>query len=96
MHACQTCRPPGTLDAPGPDAATLLRDEVDSERWRAEVWPERLRRARRERRVLVVVDESGFYLQPGLVWIYSPEGRTPVLREKVSLRQESLGKGEEM
>ena len=40
------------------------------------------KRARRERRVLVFEDESGFYLLPGVVKTYAPEGQTPVLREK--------------
>jgi transposase len=58
------------------------RDEEAIRRWRAEVWPELRRRARRERRVLVFEDESGFYLLPGLVRTYAPEAHTPVLREK--------------
>ena len=45
-------------------------------------WPDLRRRARRERRVLVFEDESGFYLLPGVVRTYAPEGRTPVIREK--------------
>src|SRR5262245_25841083 len=40
------------------------------------------RRARRERRVLVFEDESGFYLLPGLVRTYAPEAHTPVIRER--------------
>jgi transposase len=60
------------------------RDEVAIERWRDEVWPELLKQARRERRVLVFVDESGFYLLPGVVKTYSPVGQTPVLREKLT------------
>ncbi len=67
-----------------PIRRAIQRDEGAIERWRAEVWPELLRRGRRERRVLVFVDESGFYLLPGLVRTYAPEGRTPVLREKVT------------
>ncbi|HXG10445.1 MAG TPA: winged helix-turn-helix domain-containing protein [Gemmataceae bacterium] len=51
------------------------------QRWRTEAWPELLRRARRERRVLVLEDESGFYLLPGLVRTYAPEAQTPVIRE---------------
>src|SRR5205814_3774694 len=47
-------------------------------------WPELWKRARRERRTLVFVDEAGFYLLPGVVKTYSPEGKTPVLREKLS------------
>jgi transposase len=58
------------------------RDEDAIRRWRAEVWPELRRRARRERRVLVFEDESGFYLLPGVVRTYAPAARTPVLRER--------------
>jgi transposase len=56
------------------------RDEGAIRRWREEVWPELRRRARRERRVPVFVDESGFYLLPGVVRTYAPEAQTPVLR----------------
>jgi transposase len=58
------------------------RDDEAIRRWRDEIWPELRRRARRERRALVFEDESGFYLLPGVVKTYSPEGLTPVLREK--------------
>ena len=37
--------------------------------------------AHRQRRTLVFVDESGFYLLPGKVRTYAPEGHTPVLHE---------------
>jgi hypothetical protein len=67
-----------------PIRRALQRDEAAIERWRTEVWPELLRQARRERRVLVFVDESGFYLLPGVVKTYAPEGLTPVIREKVT------------
>jgi len=67
-----------------PIRRAIQRDEEAIRRWRAEVWPDLLRRARRERRVLVFVDESGFYLLPGVVKTYAPEGQTPVLREKVT------------
>ena len=65
-----------------PIRRAIQRDEGAIQRWRIEVWPELQRRARRERRVLVFEDESGFYLLPGVVRTYAPEGRTPVLREK--------------
>jgi transposase len=58
------------------------RDERAIQRWRREIWPGLRKRARRERRVLVFEDESGFYLLPGLVRTYAPEAQTPVLREK--------------
>ena len=32
--------------------------------------------------MLVFEDESGFYLLPGVVRTYAPEGQTPVIREK--------------
>src|SRR5207237_7480450 len=65
-----------------PIRRAIQRDEEAIERWRKEVWPELQQRARRERRVLVFADESGFYLLPGVVRTYAPEGRTPVIRNK--------------
>jgi transposase len=38
------------------------------------------KKARRERRTVVFVDESGFYLLPAVVRTYAPCGATPVLR----------------
>jgi transposase len=55
------------------------RDEEAIQRWRDEVWPELRQQAQRERRTLVFVDEAGFYLVPGVVKTYAPEGRTPVI-----------------
>jgi transposase len=67
-----------------PVRRAIQRDEEAIARWRDETWPELLQRARRERRILVFADESGFYLLPGVVRTYAPEGVTPVLREKQS------------
>jgi transposase len=64
-----------------PIRRALQRDEPAIRRWRDEVWPALQRRARRERRVLVFEDESGFYLLPGAVRTYAPQARTPVLPE---------------
>jgi transposase len=64
-----------------PIRRAIQRDEDAIRRWRADTWPELLRRAKCERRVLVFEDESGFYLLPGLVRTYAPEARTPVIRE---------------
>jgi transposase len=63
-----------------PITRAIPRDERAIRNWRIEVWPELLGRARRERRVLVFEDESGFYLLPGLVKTYAPRGQTPVIR----------------
>ena len=65
-----------------PITRAVQRDERAIEHWRDEVWPELQGRARRERRTLVFVDESGFYLLPGVVRTYAPEGHTPVIRNK--------------
>jgi transposase len=65
-----------------PIKRAIQRDEAAIRRWRDETWPELRRRAHRERRALVFEDESGFYLLPGVVKTYAPEGLTPVLREK--------------
>lgn len=65
-----------------PIRRALQRDEEAIRLWREEIWPELQQRARRERRVLVFEDESGFYLLPGVVRTYAPAGQTPVLHEK--------------
>lgn len=65
-----------------PIKRAIQRDEEAIRRWREDVWPGLRRRARRERRTLVFEDESGFYLLPGIVKTYAPQGLTPVLREK--------------
>jgi transposase len=67
-----------------PITRAAQRDEEAIERWRRDVWPDLVRQARRERRVLVFVDEAGFYLLPGAVRTYAPVGQTPVLRVKLS------------
>jgi transposase len=64
-----------------PITRAIQRDEDAIARWRAESWPALERQARRERRELVFVDESGFYLLPGVVKTYAPRARTPVLSE---------------
>lgn len=67
-----------------PIRRALQRDEAAIRRWRDLVWPQLRQRARRERRVLVFVDEAGFYLLPGVVKTYAPQGLTPVLHERLT------------
>src|SRR4051812_25933703 len=64
-----------------PITRAIQRDEEAIERWRVESPPALKEKARRERRELVFVDESGFYLLPGVVKTYAPRGRTPVVDE---------------
>jgi transposase len=67
-----------------PITRAIQRDEGAIERWREQVWPELYRQAWRERRTLVFVDEAGFYLLPGVVKTYAPEGQTPVITAKLT------------
>jgi transposase len=64
-----------------PITRAIQRDEEAIERWRVESWPALQEKARHERRALVFVDESGFYLLPGVVKTYAPKGRTPIVDE---------------
>lgn len=64
-----------------PITRAVQRDERGIERWRIESWPTLREKARRERRHLVFVDESGFYLLPGVVKTYAPRGKTPVIHQ---------------
>jgi transposase len=64
-----------------PITRAIQRDEEAIERWRVESWPALKEKARREHRKLVFVDESGFYLLPGVVKTYAPEAETPVMDE---------------
>ena len=62
-----------------PIQRAVQRDEVLIKSWRKEVWLDLKKRACKERRTLVFVDESGFYLLPAAVKTYAPRGQTPVL-----------------
>jgi transposase len=64
-----------------PITRAIQRDEEAIDRWRSQVWPGLWARTRRERRTPVFVDESGFYLLPGKVRTYAPQGETPILDE---------------
>jgi transposase len=64
-----------------PITRAIQRDEAAIAHWRTRTWPRLKERASRERRTLVLMDESGFYLLPGVVKTYAPKGQTPVLRE---------------
>ncbi len=63
-----------------PIVRATQRDEAAIAFWRQAHWPELKKRARLERKVLVFVDESGFYLLPSRVRTYAPRGQTPTLR----------------
>ena len=64
-----------------PVIRALQRDEDEIRRWREVKWPKLKAQAARERRTLVFTDESGFYLLPGTVRTYAPQGQAPVIKE---------------
>jgi transposase len=64
-----------------PITRAIQRDEEGIRCWQRDVWPELVKRAKRERRTLIFVDESGFYLLPSIARTYAPAGRTPVLHD---------------
>lgn len=64
-----------------PITRAIQRDEAVIEQWATTDWPALKRQARKEGRTLIFVDESGFYLLPGRVRTYGPEGLTPVIYE---------------
>ena len=67
-----------------PITRAIQRDEATIAHWRTHEWPELLRRTVKERRTLVFVDESGFYLLPSVVRTYGPQGETPVVDKKLT------------
>jgi transposase len=62
-----------------PITRAIQRDEAAISHWRDVIWPKLRHQAARERRTLVFMDESGFYLLPGIVKTYGPKGNTPVI-----------------
>lgn len=64
-----------------PITLALHRNELEIETWRQRIWPQLKQMARGQHRTLVFVDESGFYLLPGVVKTYGPRGRRPVLKQ---------------
>jgi transposase len=63
-----------------PIVRATQRDEKAIALWRKEKWSELKKQARLERKTLVFVDESGFYLLPARVRTWAPRGKTPTLR----------------
>jgi transposase len=64
-----------------PLVKAIQADPVAIKCWRTEIWPMVKARAQQERRTLVFIDESGFYLLPEVVRTYAPKGWRPVQLE---------------
>ncbi|MBD3315033.1 MAG: IS630 family transposase [Chitinivibrionales bacterium] len=56
------------------------RDERSIEHWRKVTWPTIKKKAHLQGQRIVFIDESGFYLLPGVVRTYGLRGHTPELR----------------
>ena len=67
------------FSAQKPTRLARERDDVAVEHFRKARWPA-IKKARRERRAIVLVDESGFMLQPLVRRTWAPRGQTPVQR----------------
>jgi transposase len=72
---------PPSIPQEVPITRAIQRDEEAIGQWRSHVWTALRQRAVSERRSLVLMDESGFYLLPAKIKTYAPKGQTPVLRE---------------
>ena len=57
--------------------------------WREETVPD-LKKAQNENRVIVYIDEAGFYLLPFVSRTWAPRGQTPVIEEKAGKEHLSL------
>lgn len=64
-----------------PVTRAIQRNEDAIGHWVQTVWPRLWKRALEEERTLILEDESGFYLLPGVVRTYAPRGITPTLYE---------------
>src|SRR6266700_1287512 len=60
------------------------RNEEAIKDWKEQQWPPLAKKAEAEKRTIIFVDESGFYLLPMAVRTYAPRGQTPVLRVKLT------------
>lgn len=63
-----------------PVVRATQRDEAAITAWYRDRWPALQKKARATGQTVVWIDESGFYLLPGVVRTYAPRGQTPVLR----------------
>lgn len=62
-----------------PEKRALERDEEAIEDWKKHTWPA-LKKARREGRLIIFVDESGISQRPTRVRTWVPKGETPVVQ----------------
>jgi transposase len=67
-----------------PETRASQRNERKIRKWLTRVWPVILENAQKEKRTIVFVDESGFYMSPMVAKTWSPAGRKPQLSPPLS------------
>ena len=63
-----------------PERRALERDEDAIERWKKRTWPALKKKARREGRLIVFIDESGLSQRPTRVRTWAVKGQSPVVQ----------------
>lgn len=64
-----------------PERKAVQRDKAAITHWRTKRWPYLKRYARRTKRLILFIDETGIYLLLSLVRTWAPRGETPILSE---------------
>ena len=64
-----------------PARMAIQRDEAAITRWIKKRWPYLKRLARRTKRLILFIDETGMYLLPSCVRTWAQRGETPLLQE---------------
>jgi transposase len=72
-----------------PERRAVERDEEVIRQWRRSKWPA-LKKAQREDRLIVFVDESGLSTRPTRVRTWAPRGQTPLLQETFNWKSLSI------
>lgn len=67
-----------------PSVKATQRDEQAIQEWLEKRWLEIKEKAEKEGYTVLFVDESAFYLLPGVVYTWAPKGETPLLRVPLS------------
>jgi transposase len=67
-----------------PIVRALQRNEEEIKRWRVETWPLLKNRAKKERKTIFLLDETGFYLLPSFAKSYWLRGENMELKTKLT------------
>jgi|SRR5215472_4743125 len=75
----------------GGRARECNEDEIQN--WRKKVWPAIKKKALREERILVFIDESGLSQRPHRCRTWAPRGQTPILQYNFNWKSLSVAAG---